>query len=89
MRRLNEKHESLLKEKDKGVGQAKIRRDLAIEFEKETEDLIVEHQVTGAVAEYVRHVVREGYDVAFDLMDPTSEALLARNEQTDRKETPG
>ena len=88
MRRLNEKHASLMNEKGKGVGQAGIRLDLAIAFEKEMEDLIVEHQVTGVVAEYVRHVVREGFDVAFDLMDPTSEALLARKGQPVRKESP-
>lgn len=78
-----------MNEKGKSMGQARIRRDLSMAFEKEMEDLIVEHQVTGVVAEYVRHVVREGFDVAFDLMDPTNEALQARKGQPDRKPGPG
>lgn len=36
----------------------------------ELERLIAEHGVEPAVAEYVRHVVREGFDAAFDAMDP-------------------
>lgn len=37
---------------------------------QELERLIVEHGVDPTVAEYVRHVVREGFDAAFDAMDP-------------------
>lgn len=36
----------------------------------ELERLIAEHRVEEPVAEYVRHVVREGFDAAFDAMDP-------------------
>ena len=36
----------------------------------ELERLIAEHGVEEPVAEYVRHVVREGFDAAFDAMDP-------------------
>lgn len=40
-------------------------------FAQELERLIAEHRVEEPVAEYVRHVVREGFDAAFDVMDPS------------------
>jgi hypothetical protein len=39
---------------------------LALELEVHIRD----HGVEPTVAEYVRHVVREGFDAAFDSMDP-------------------
>jgi hypothetical protein len=42
----------------------------AISVSDELERLIAEHGVEEPVAEYVRHVVREGFDAAFDAMDP-------------------
>ena len=44
-----------------------------LSISEELERLIVEHRVEEPVAEYVRHVVREGFDAAFDAMDPRDE----------------
>lgn len=61
----------------RGSAHAAIRLDLGRMFASELEDLIARHRVPEPIAEYVRHVVREGFHVAFDLMDPTDEAQMA------------
>jgi protein tyrosine phosphatase (PTP) superfamily phosphohydrolase (DUF442 family) len=40
-------------------------------FEQEAEALMAKHRLEEPLATYVRHIVREGFDVDFDLMDPT------------------
>jgi len=52
-----------------------VRRTVAGDFQAEAEELIERHQVPGEVAEYVRHVVREGFEADFDPLDPTEVSL--------------
>ena len=79
MKRLNERCAVLATDPGVRSGPA-IRREIAAAFEQEVEDLIAAHGVAEPIAEYVRHVVREGFDAAFDLMDTTDGALRARDE---------
>jgi len=53
------------------------RSQVAREVESEAEELIVRHHVPDAVAEYVRHVLRQGFEADFDPLDPT-EAIANR-----------
>jgi hypothetical protein len=86
MKRLDRQCEPLLGRRYSG--QPAIRQYIGLAFATELEDLIARHGVHEAIAEYVRHVLREGFDVAFDLMDPTDEAV--RLKQTEpRSDTPG
>ena len=78
MIRLAEKYGSLAGETDDRDGQARLRSDIATEFAREAEELIATHVVADDVAEYVRHVVREGFEVDYDPMDPTDVALDAQ-----------
>ena len=55
-----------------------IRHYIGSTFVPELEELIARHRPSEAIAEYARHVVREGFHVAFDQMDPTDEALRVR-----------
>jgi len=41
-------------------------------LDADLERLIGEHDIEPALADYVRHVLRYGFDSAFDSMDPTS-----------------
>jgi len=56
---------------DPPSGPARSWRDIASPFAQETEALIAKYRLQGPFATYVRHIVREGFDVDFDLMDPT------------------
>lgn len=58
-------------------GRELARRATATTFQPELRQLVAQHAVGDALAEYARHVVREGFEVPFDAMDPTREALLA------------
>jgi hypothetical protein len=78
MIRLTEKYGSLAGATDDPDGQARLRSDVAAEFAQEAEELIARHVVADDVAEYVRHVVREGFDVDYDPMDPTDVSLDAQ-----------
>jgi len=78
MRRLEERHAARLSEGDGEAARLQVRRETAAAFRDEVEKLIAGYGVTAPVAEYVRHVVREGFEAAFDAMDPTDETLRAR-----------
>lgn len=60
-----------------------LRRRVATQFEGEAEQLIAKHEVQEPVAAYVRHVVREGFEVDFDYMDPTERSPGARPGKAD------
>jgi predicted HD phosphohydrolase len=77
MRRLNEKY-AARRAGDPHHGDEARRRAVAADFQRELEKLITRHQVSDTIAEYVRHVVREGFEVDFDSMDPTDESRRAR-----------
>jgi hypothetical protein len=62
---------------------ARIRGVVALRFEHEAERLIARHRLPEGLAEYVRHVVREGFDVGFDPMDPSEAALADHAGQRD------
>jgi hypothetical protein len=76
MRRLNEKY-TTRRAGDACPADAAKRREVAAEFQHELERLIARHGVNDTIAEYVRHVVREGFEADFDSMDPTDESLRA------------
>jgi hypothetical protein len=77
MRRLNEKYTTRRAGDTRPAGAAR-RREVAADFQHELERLITRHEVSDTIAEYVRHVVREGFEVDFDSMDPTDESPRAR-----------
>lgn len=71
MLRLAKEHEAHLDDEE-GPERREVRRaSAAAQFEREVENLIRRHSVDDSVAEYVRHVVRVGFEVAFDPMDPS------------------
>ena len=47
------------------------RRAIGASFAREAENLLVKHDMAEPVAEYVRHVIRRGFDAEYDFMDPT------------------
>jgi len=71
MSRIARRFQSRLGGTDPPQDQVLAWREVAALFEPEAEALIAKHRLQGPFAEYVRHVVREGFDVDFDLMDPT------------------
>lgn len=79
MTRVTGAYESLVKAGGGAQDLAQLRRHVAETFAGEVEDLIARHSVSDAVGEYVRHVVREGFDADFDQMDPTEESLRSRD----------
>jgi len=75
MARLTEAFEALVTAERGAPGDRSLRRQVAVAFETEAENLIAKHGVVDPVAAYVRHVVREGFEVDFDFMDPTEDPL--------------
>lgn len=78
MARLTGSFDSLVDAVEDPVERERLRRRVATEFENEAEALMARHLVTGRVADYVRHVVREGFESDFDPMDPCEAAREAR-----------
>ena len=76
MTRLTGEYETLARTAADRDELARIRGVVAVRFEHEAERLIARHRLAEGLAEYVRHVVREGFDVDFDPMDPSEVALL-------------
>lgn len=79
MARLTASFDSLVASIEDAAERERLRRRVATEFENEAEALMARHLVTGRVADYVRHVVREGFESDFDPMDPTEAARDARS----------
>jgi hypothetical protein len=52
------------------------------EFEAQTEELIRRHAVPDLVAEYVRHVVRSGFEADFDPLDPALASITRQNDES-------
>ena len=52
------------------------------EFAAETEELIRRHAVPDLVAEYVRHVVRSGFEADFDPLDPVQSSKTRADDAT-------
>ena len=70
LRRLTDEVELLATSTDDRAWLECIRHEVALRFEQEVEQLIAGHLVAEAVAQYVRHVVREGFEADFDPLDP-------------------
>jgi hypothetical protein len=81
MRRLTDEVELLATSTDDRARLERIRREVALRFEQEAEQLIAGHLVAETVAQYVRHVVREGFEADFDPMDPTELPSRPRGER--------
>ena len=71
MSRMARRFQSRVEGTDPPRDQVLAWREVAALFEHEAEALISKHRLQDPFAAYVRHVVREGFDVDFDLMDPT------------------
>lgn len=89
MRRLNEELGARMAQDEARLGLESVRRQTAAAFLREADELIARHRLGETIAEYVRHVVREGFEVAFDSMDPTDEALRAQKKGAPASEFPG
>lgn len=88
MRRLNEDYATRVTEDGDTLDRRSVRRETGATFQREVEALIARHRMSKEVAEYVRHVVREGFEVAFDAMDPTDEALQVRKRGSQEIQAP-
>lgn len=77
MHRIAAEYEALAGKQGDAERHARLRREVADAFELETERLLSKHLVEIPVAQYVRHVVRKGFDSAYDPMDPASESSTA------------
>lgn len=71
MSRLNEEYTSLTRATVDKTELERIRWQVAVRFAQEAEELLARHPMPASVAEYVRHVVREGFEADFDPMDPS------------------